>query len=173
MCIRDRSAIDSIPDPVIIFDPVGGVLNTNQAAESLLGVDPSGTSVDPLGRLEPALRGVLERVRGHVLTGKGSYSPRDFTEALRIESTDGLRYVLPRATPLYGVHGGVQGATVILQDVTRLRRFDELKDDLVATVAHEFRTPLDVYKRQGLGGIVVPFIGIKLIDLILEAMRLV
>ncbi|NVJ16962.1 PAS domain-containing sensor histidine kinase, partial [Myxococcus sp. AM010] len=36
----------------------------------------------------------------------------------------------------------VVGATVILQDVTRLRRFDELKNDLVATVAHEFRTPL-------------------------------
>jgi signal transduction histidine kinase len=34
------------------------------------------------------------------------------------------------------------GATVMLQDVTRLRRFDELKNDLVATVAHEFRTPL-------------------------------
>ncbi len=34
------------------------------------------------------------------------------------------------------------GATVLLQDVTRLRRFDELKNDLVATVAHEVRTPL-------------------------------
>ncbi|HEX9577736.1 MAG TPA: HAMP domain-containing sensor histidine kinase, partial [Myxococcales bacterium] len=34
------------------------------------------------------------------------------------------------------------GATVVLQDVTRLVRFDELKNDLVATVAHEFRTPL-------------------------------
>ena len=31
---------------------------------------------------------------------------------------------------------------MVLQDITRLRRFDELKDDLVATVAHEFRTPL-------------------------------
>ncbi len=31
---------------------------------------------------------------------------------------------------------------MILQDVTRLRRFEELKNDLVATVAHEFRTPL-------------------------------
>ena len=30
----------------------------------------------------------------------------------------------------------------MLQDVTRLMRFDELKNDLVATVAHEFRTPL-------------------------------
>ena len=31
---------------------------------------------------------------------------------------------------------------MILQDVTRLHRFDQLKNDLVATVAHEFRTPL-------------------------------
>ena len=38
--------------------------------------------------------------------------------------------------------GELRGAAVVLQDVTRLRRFDELKNDLVATVAHEFRTPL-------------------------------
>ena len=31
---------------------------------------------------------------------------------------------------------------MVLQDVTKPRRFDELKNDLVATVAHEFRTPL-------------------------------
>src|SRR5262249_41459604 len=34
------------------------------------------------------------------------------------------------------------GLTILFQDVTRLRRFDELKTDMVATVAHEFRTPL-------------------------------
>ena len=47
-----------------------------------------------------------------------------------------------RATPVYEQRGRINGVTAILQDVTRLRRFDELKDDLVATVAHEFRTPL-------------------------------
>jgi signal transduction histidine kinase len=36
----------------------------------------------------------------------------------------------------------VTGAAILLQDVTRLRRVDELKNDLVATVAHELRTPL-------------------------------
>jgi len=54
----------------------------------------------------------------------------------------GDRALLPRATPLYSEEGGVVGATIVLQDVTRLLRFDELKNDLVATVAHEFRTPL-------------------------------
>ena len=54
----------------------------------------------------------------------------------------GDRYFLPRGTPVYETRGVIVGATVILQDVTRLRRFEELKNDLVATVAHEFRTPL-------------------------------
>jgi signal transduction histidine kinase len=51
-------------------------------------------------------------------------------------------YVLARASPVHGEDEQVVGLTILFQDVTRLRRFDELKTDLVATVAHEFRTPL-------------------------------
>lgn len=97
---------------------------------------------NPLSQVAPEIRSVLERVRGHVLGGKGPYVPKGFEEAVRLPSADGDHYFLPRATPVYADQGGVVGATVILQDVTRLRRFDELKNDLVATVAHEFRTPL-------------------------------
>jgi signal transduction histidine kinase len=68
--------------------------------------------------------------------------PKGFEEAIRVSSAEGDRYLLPRATPVYEPHRGIVGATVIFQDVTRPRRFDELKNDLVATVAHEFRTPL-------------------------------
>ena len=49
---------------------------------------------------------------------------------------------MPRASPVYSEEGAVVGVSIILQDVTRLMRFDELRNDLVATVAHEFRTPL-------------------------------
>ena len=52
------------------------------------------------------------------------------------------RQFLPRGSALYDGAGGISGVAVTLQDVTRLRHFDELKTDLVATVAHEFRTPL-------------------------------
>jgi signal transduction histidine kinase/HAMP domain-containing protein len=137
-----QSAIDSIPDPVVIFDASGGILNVNQVAESLLGAELAPGAAEPLGRVEPTVRELLYRMRAHILSGKGAYVPKDFGEALAVQAPEGTRYLLPRATPVYGEGGGVQGATVILQDVTRLRRFDELKNDLVATVAHEFRTPL-------------------------------
>jgi signal transduction histidine kinase len=97
---------------------------------------------DALGLAAPEVRAVLERARAHVLGGRGAYLPRGFEEAVRVESPEGDRWLLPRGSPVHGETGEVVGASVILQDVTRLRRFDELKNDLVATVAHEFRTPL-------------------------------
>ncbi|MFL5347779.1 MAG: ATP-binding protein [Hyalangium sp.] len=135
-----QAAIDSLPDPVMVFGAGGTLLNVNRAAESVLRI--SLEAGDALGRTSPEVREVLERVRTHVLGGKGGYQPRGYEEAVRVTAAEGDRWLLPRGSPVYGESGDVVGATVILQDVTRLRRFDELKNDLVATVAHEFRTPL-------------------------------
>ncbi|AKQ69919.1 Sensory box histidine kinase [Myxococcus hansupus] len=136
-----QAAIDSLPDPVVVFGADGGLLNVNRSAEDVLRVSLESGG-DMLGRVVPEARGVLERVREHVLSGKGAYQPRGYEEAVRAPLPDGDRWLLARGSPVYGESGEVVGATVILQDVTRLRRFDELKNDLVATVAHEFRTPL-------------------------------
>jgi PAS domain S-box-containing protein len=137
-----QAAIDSLPDPVLMLSPSGRVLNLNRAAEALLRL-PSGEGVgQSIDRLEPSLREKVAAVSAHVLSGRGAYLPRGFEEAVRAEAADGPRHFLPRATALRSEEGAVTGATVVLQDVTRLMRFDELKNDLVATVAHEFRTPL-------------------------------
>ena len=136
-----QSIIESLPDPVLLFDTGGRLLTVNQAAERMLEVNVRSLT-EPLAALPPAIVAAVVRVRSHVLSGRGPYVPRDFGEAVSKTTTEGERYLLPRATPVYGERGGVQGVSVILQDITRLRRFDELKNDLVATVAHEFRTPL-------------------------------
>jgi NtrC-family two-component system sensor histidine kinase KinB len=133
-----QAAIDSLPDPVLVLDAAGAILNLNGAAEEVLRLG-SGATLDAL---DPELRPVVDRVRQHVLAGRGPYLPRGFDEAARVSTPEGTRHLLPRATPLYSEESGIVGATIVLQDVTRLMRFDELKNDLVATVAHEFRTPL-------------------------------
>src|SRR5262249_39633160 len=86
-------------------------------------------------------------VRAHVLSGKGAYVPRGFEEALRIATPEGDVFLLPRAHPVHLDDGTISGATVILQDITRLHRFEELKNDLVATAAHELRTPMTSPRR--------------------------
>ncbi len=137
-----QAAIDSLPDPVVVFGLEANVLNVNRAGETLLGLDLEQGGRDALAAVEPAIRALLETVRDHVLAGQGPYSPKGFDEAVPAPSADGVRYLLPRATPVYSEMGGIVGVTVVLQDVSRLRRFDDLKNDLFATVAHEFRTPL-------------------------------
>ncbi|HEY7724930.1 MAG TPA: ATP-binding protein [Anaeromyxobacteraceae bacterium] len=137
-----QSAIDSLPDPVLVLDGQGAILTLNRAAESVLQLPAGEGPGRRLDTLEPGLRERLEAVRAHVLAGKGPWVPRGFEEAIRLDLPDGPRRLLPRAAALYSAEGAVTGLTIVLQDVTRLVRFDELKNDLVATVAHEFRTPL-------------------------------
>jgi len=130
-----QAAIDSLPDPVLVIGADGTLLNVNESAERELQIS---AGEQPLARIAPELREAIEKVRFHVVSGKGPYLPRGLEEALQVRD----RKLLPRATPLYSEQGSVAGVTIVLQDVTRLVRFDELKNDLVATVAHEFRTPL-------------------------------
>jgi NtrC-family two-component system sensor histidine kinase KinB len=137
-----QAAIDSLPDPVLVLDAEGGILNLNRAAEALLRMGPGEGAGTPIHSLDPMLRERVDAIRTHVLSGKGAVVPRGFDEAIRVDLQDGPHRLLPRATALYSEEGAVTGVTVVLQDVTRLVRFDELKNDLVATVAHEFRTPL-------------------------------
>src|SRR6266850_1165473 len=137
-----QAAIDSLPDPVAIFNVDGNLQNVNRAAETLIGLRTDTGSKESLKNVEAPTRAVFERIRSHVLSGKGTYIPKGFEDAVQLGTLLGDRYFLPRGAPVYEVRGVIVGATVILQDVTRLRRFEELKNDLVATVAHEFRTPL-------------------------------
>src|SRR5882724_12976241 len=137
-----QAAIDSLPDPVAIFNIEGNLQNVNRAAETLIGLRTDGGAKEPFKTVDAATRAVLERMRSHVLSGKGAFNPRGFEDAVQLPTMLGDRYFLPRATAVYESRGVIVGATVLLQDVTRLRRFEELKNDVVATIAHEFRTPL-------------------------------
>jgi signal transduction histidine kinase/HAMP domain-containing protein len=140
-----QAAIDSLPDPVLIFDLEGHLLSANRAAEAILHVNVEESSGEPLARAEPQIRAVVDRVRGKVLADDAGYAPAGFDEAVRVAAKGGDGndlFLLPRASRVTTEQGGLVGVTIILQDVTRVLRFDELKNNLVATVAHEFRTPL-------------------------------
>ncbi len=136
-----QATIDSLPDPVLVVALDGELRHANQAAEVVLRARAEAGS-GGLANLEPAIRTVIERLRQHVASGSGAYVPKGLDEAVTVATADGERLLLPRAAPLYADEGDVAGVTIVFQDVTRLHRFEELREDLVATVAHELRTPL-------------------------------
>jgi NtrC-family two-component system sensor histidine kinase KinB len=136
-----HAAIESLPDPVVVFDGGGRILAANEAARTLLRL-PRDEQAARLGDVDPAPRAAIERARAHVLAGRGPYVSQGYEEVVRLAVAGSERQFLPRGSALYDAGGAISGVAVTLQDVTRLRHFDELKTDLVATVAHEFRTPL-------------------------------
>ncbi|HEX4406697.1 MAG TPA: ATP-binding protein [Polyangia bacterium] len=138
-----QAAIESLPDPVLLLDANGHLSGVNDAATRLLSIDPDRPAAEVYAHADPGVSATVERLRAHVLGGKGPYVPKGFEEAVRVATAAaGERILVPRAAPIYSEAGAVTGAAIVLQDSTRLFRFDELKNDLVATVAHEFRTPL-------------------------------
>ena len=136
------AAMDSLPDPIVSFNLTGEVINVNQAAEQALGIGTESSPSDSLANLDPALRAAMTRARTHVLEGKGSYIPKGFEEAVRVSLGGVESYYLPLASPVYGETDNLAGVTVVLRDVGVLRKLDDMSADLVATFAHEFRTPL-------------------------------
>jgi signal transduction histidine kinase len=130
-----------LPDPVIVLQG-GRLLSANQAAEDLFAVSVEQPGEAAFARAPSVVRMLVAKMKEHVASGRGAYVPKGLDEAVAIPLRDGPRHFLARANPVVGEEGQVIGLTILFQDVTRLRRFDELKNDLVATVAHEFRTPL-------------------------------
>lgn len=60
-----------------------------------------------------------------------------------MERLDGSRFpIFVQAAPLYDVAGEIVQAVVVFQDITRLREAEQLKDDFLSLLSHEFRTPL-------------------------------
>jgi len=51
-------------------------------------------------------------------------------------------FFLPQAIPILDENQRLDGVTVVLADVTELRRLDETKSDLLSTVSHELKTSL-------------------------------
>ncbi|MEW4567974.1 ATP-binding protein [Tautonia sp. JC769] len=132
-----QATIDSFPDPVVIVDPSGAAERVNPAACRMMGLavgDGSAVAWTP----PPPIREPLAAA----IRGDGDYLPSSFEQAVTLRDDGQERSLLPRVLAIRDEHGDPLGAAVVLLDITRFRRLDQLKSDLVSTVSHELRTPL-------------------------------
>jgi two-component system phosphate regulon sensor histidine kinase PhoR len=134
---RDEEQLSAVltqmAEGVVAVDGTGKVLLVNPALSRLLGVDAERAKGRPY----------LESVRHHGLVdllaailGGGPSQTRE----LRLFTPDELVFEA-HAVPLFE-HGRAAGAVVVLHDITRLRRLEQMRRDFVANVGHELRTPL-------------------------------
>ena len=128
-------AIDSLPDAVLVVTPDRKVELANVAARKLLGVMPGD-------QLSPESTGLLPELLKRISDAQHATELSDYESILQIELDGQTRYFLPRTAPIADSSVRAVGATVVLADVTGLRRLDEMKNSLLSLVSHELKTPL-------------------------------
>jgi signal transduction histidine kinase/HAMP domain-containing protein len=128
-------ALDSLSDAVAICNCEGKIELANDAAQRLFGLRPEAP-VSEAGNQN--ISEMFERV----CQEERPFQPKGYDAAIQIFVEEEEHFFLPQAIPIFDQPRQLVGVTLMLADVTRLRRLDEVKTGLIATVSHELKTPL-------------------------------
>ncbi|HTB33806.1 MAG TPA: histidine kinase dimerization/phospho-acceptor domain-containing protein, partial [bacterium] len=130
-----QRALDALSDGVAFMDSAGLVELANPVADHLFGLRAGG----PPG---PGCPVELSELLAHCLRGATGFAPSGYGSALQVFDDGTERFFLPRAEAVNDEGGRLAGLALVLVDVTGLRRMDEMKSGVLATVSHELKTPL-------------------------------
>lgn len=132
-----EALLNHVVEGILSVDLTGRVLFSNRAARHLLGLAETGGVPQPLWEVvrQPALQPLIVQ----------ALSARDgapHTQELSIFAPE-ERILQIRVLPTRTSEPAV---TLLLHDVTELRRLGRVRQDFVANVSHELRTPLTSIK---------------------------
>ena len=136
---EQEAVFASMIEGVLAVDHQEGILRINQAAATLLGTNPElavGRSLQEVVRKPELQRFITESLQSRTSI------EADMTLLYQGEE----RFLQTHGTPLRGSDGQTIGALIVIHDVTRLRRLENLRRDFVANVSHELRTPITAIK---------------------------
>ncbi|GEJ56310.1 sensor histidine kinase [Anaeromyxobacter diazotrophicus] len=147
-----RTVLDSMPDAVLVVNREGRVVDVNRAAVELAGARDRQELLVPLGAL-------VERVDLRHADGRPLDVPRLVLRRSRApERVSGFEALVRRfdgrelfisisSSPVRSRQDGpARLAVAVVRDISEVRRFEEMREDFLATAAHEFKTPLAVVK---------------------------
>lgn len=128
-------ALNSLRDAVAICDLGGKIELANEAAQRWFGLQP-GVSLPEVGneKFIQLFQQACQEERP--ILSKG------YDTAIQIFLEEEEHFFLPEAIPIFDEERLLAGVTLILSEVTQLRRLDEVKNGLISTVSHELKTPL-------------------------------
>ena len=129
-----EAVLSSMIEGVFAVDADGHIMTVNKAAADLLKIDQT----DSLGR---SVEEIVRNVDLHRFIQK-TVESEQLEEADILLPTNGNRYFQLHGVSLSDSQGHKSGAVIVLNDMTRIRRLENIRRDFVANVSHELRTPV-------------------------------
>ncbi len=137
---REQEAVlSSMVEGVMAVDPDERIINLNRAAAELMAVDREG--VIGLTVPEAVRNSGLQQVIDQTLRKR-----RTVQEEVIFSRGQKERLVQVSSSVLRDAEGQRIGAVVVLNDVTRLRKLENMRREFVANVSHELKTPITSIK---------------------------
>ncbi|MFC1837456.1 ATP-binding protein [Thermodesulfobacteriota bacterium] len=130
----------SMVESVIAVDPSGNVISINQAAADLFNVSPSkiqGENVKELLGDGDIFHFINKAMAGY----------KTIEEKIVFRDQENkIRHLQAHGTRLRNFGGRHYGALMVLNDITRLQKLEDVRRDFVANVSHELKTPITSIK---------------------------
>lgn len=132
------AVFSSMMEGVLAVDSDLRIISMNETASNLLHVDPNTIKGRP----------ILEAVRNMPLhdLANSALRSQDPVEAELMVGQRAPRLLKAQGAVLRNGNGKAMGAVIVLNDITRLRRLEEVRQDFVANVSHELKTPITSIK---------------------------
>lgn len=137
---RTRVLVESMTNGVLVIDTERRVVLMNPALRRLARWDEG----EVLGRdLEEALPcPAVAQALSEVLAGQDDQDGQSVSCQITLGLAEEPMHLQVTCSPFLDSRGRLVGALAVFDDVTALRRLDELKSEYVSTVAHEIASPL-------------------------------
>lgn len=134
-----NAVFSSMVEPVFALDINGKILNLNRAASRLFETmtdKVSGRQIDEIIR-NPSLHKLIDEARrkGEIRHGE-----------IEITHNGPTRHFHASIMPLKNSSNAAIGILVVMNDITRLKRLENVRSDFVANVSHELKTPVTSIK---------------------------
>ena len=130
-----ETVFSSMVEAVVAIDTEERVISLNQAAAELFGVERGAAT----GRI---VQQVVRNVQLQQHISRTLAARESVVDEIILQGEGGERYLQTTVVLLGNGAGESVGVLVVMNDVTRIRRLENVRRDFVANVSHELRTPI-------------------------------